>query len=402
MDRAAVRERASYRAVFAVREFRSLWLAMVLSVAGDQLAQVALTILVFDRTRSPFLAALTYATSYVPTFVGGLLLSGLADRFPRREVMITCDLIRAGLVAVMAMPGMPLPALVALLFATTMLEAPFRSARTALYPEILTADEFVLGQAVSMATYQAGQVIGFAAGGAIVGLFGTRASLLADAVTFVLSALLIRATVLRRPAAASPGRRSGGLRELATGARLVFGTAALRTPMLFGWLAAFYVVPEGLATPLAAALRGGPVTVGLILAIGAVGSMSGAIVFSRVVPAGLRRRLMGPLAFTSSALLVLLALRPGLILTLVVLLISRMAGCYQTAASAAFVIATPAEWRGQAFGLAQGGMNLGQGAAWIAAGAAARYAAPASVITIAGIIGAVAALSIALTARTRP
>ncbi len=125
----------------------------------------------------------------------------------------------------------------------------------------------------------------------------------------------------------------------------------------------------------------------------------GTIVSSRVVPAGLRRRLMGPLAFSSSAMLVLLALRPGLILSLAVLLAARLAGCYQTAASVAFVTATPAEWRGQAFGLAQGGMNLGQGAAWVAAGAAARYADPATVIAVAGIAGAVAALAIVLTAR---
>jgi MFS family permease len=80
----------------------------VLSVAGDQLARVALTILVFNVTHSALLAAVTFAVSIVPTFLGGLLLSGLADRFPRRTVMIACDLARAALVAVMAVPGMPL------------------------------------------------------------------------------------------------------------------------------------------------------------------------------------------------------------------------------------------------------------------------------------------------------
>src|SRR5438093_450772 len=48
---------ASYRSVFAVAEFRNLWVAHLLSVAGDQLARVALTVLVFDRTRSAGVAA---------------------------------------------------------------------------------------------------------------------------------------------------------------------------------------------------------------------------------------------------------------------------------------------------------------------------------------------------------
>src|SRR5262249_28302997 len=63
--------------------FRALWLAQVLSVAGDQLARVALTLLVYDRTGSALLAAVTFAASVVPAFLGGVTLSGLADRLPR-------------------------------------------------------------------------------------------------------------------------------------------------------------------------------------------------------------------------------------------------------------------------------------------------------------------------------
>src|ERR1700689_2197493 len=70
----------TYRDVFAVGEFRALWLAQLLSVAGDQLARVALTVLVYDRTRSALLAAVTYAASIIAVFAGGVLLSGLADR----------------------------------------------------------------------------------------------------------------------------------------------------------------------------------------------------------------------------------------------------------------------------------------------------------------------------------
>ena len=89
-------------------EFRALWLAQILSVAGDQLARVALTLLVFDRTGSPLLAAVTFVASVIPIALGGVALSGLADRLPRREVMICCDLGCAALAASMALPGMPI------------------------------------------------------------------------------------------------------------------------------------------------------------------------------------------------------------------------------------------------------------------------------------------------------
>jgi MFS family permease len=184
-------ERATYHDVFAVAEFRALWLAQLLSVTGDQLARVALTVLVYDRTRSALLAAVTYAVTIIPIFAGGILLSGLADRLPRRTVMIGCDAARAALVLVMVIPGIPLPALVVLLFTVTLFTAPFTSARAALYPDILTGDQYVLGTAITMTTFQAAQVAGFAAGGALTGLLGARPCLLADAATFAASALLV-------------------------------------------------------------------------------------------------------------------------------------------------------------------------------------------------------------------
>ena len=98
---------AGYRQVFAVAEFRALWAAQVLSVGGDQLARVALTVLVYAHTGSTLLAAAAYAASIAPQFLGGLLLSGLADRWPRRGIMIACDLGRIPLALLMALPGMP-------------------------------------------------------------------------------------------------------------------------------------------------------------------------------------------------------------------------------------------------------------------------------------------------------
>ena len=166
--------KTTFRDVFAVAEFRALWLAQLLSVIGDQLARVALTVLVYDRTRSALLAAITFVASIVPTFVGGVTLAWLADRYPRRAVMIACDLARCALVLVMAIPGMPLAALVALLFLVTLVGAPFTSARAAIYPDVLAGDRYVMGTAVTLTTYQFAQVLGFAAGGAVVGFFGTQ------------------------------------------------------------------------------------------------------------------------------------------------------------------------------------------------------------------------------------
>src|SRR6476659_8956990 len=192
----------TFRDVFAVAEFRALWAAQLLSVIGDQLARVALTVLVYDRTRSALLAAITFVASIVPTFIGGVTLAWLADRYPRRGVMIACDLVRCALVLIMAIPGMPLAGMVTLLFLVTLVGAPFTSARAAIYPDVLTGDRYVTGTAVTLTTYQFAQVLGFAAGGAVVGFFGTHLSLIVDAATFAASALIIQAWIRSRPAPA--------------------------------------------------------------------------------------------------------------------------------------------------------------------------------------------------------
>jgi MFS family permease len=391
---AGTAERATYREVFAVAEFRALWLAQLLSVAGDQLAKVAVTVLVYDRTHSALLAAVTFAVSFVPAFFGGLTLSGLADRLPRRTVMIACDVARLVLVLAMALPGVPLAVLVALLFVVTMLGTPFTSARAAIFPDVLASDRYVLGTAVTLTTFQLAQVIGFAAGGAVVGFFGARPALIADAATFAASALLVWFWVQRRPAGRTGDARAAPVADLMAGIRLVFTRRDLRTLMLFGWLAAFYNAPEGVAAPFARQLHAGATGVGLLLAAGPAGYTLGAAAFGRFVPPAERQRLMAPLAAGCCLILALIALRPALPVALLVLAASGACSSFQVAANSGFVMAAPPAQRSQAFGLATGGMSLGQGVAMIAAGAAAQHFPPSAVIACSGALGALAVAAI--------
>jgi Major Facilitator Superfamily len=394
---------AGYGDVFAVAEFRSLWAAQVLSVGGDQLARVALTVLVYAHTGSTLLAAVAYAASIAPQFLGGLLLSGLADRWPRRGIMIACDLGRVPLALLMVLPGMPTAALIGLLCAVTALGAPFGSARAAIVPDILGDERFPLGTAVMMTTYQAAQVAGFLVGGAVVGFLGARTAICADAGTFLASAAIVAFGVHRRPAAAraatadgegAAGSDTGGDGLLAA-VRFVLGTRAVRVPMLLGWLSAAYNVPEGIAVPLARAAGGGPVAASALMAAPALGAALGAMALARLAPPALRERLTTPLAFGACAALIAVILRPGLAGLLVILLAAGLCDSYQVGANAAFVAAVPAARRSQAFGLAMGGMQLGQGLAMIVAGAAAAHAGPWLVITVAGALGAAASLMVA-------
>ncbi len=380
-----------------MREFRVLWSSVILSTAGDRLALVALTLLVFDRTRSPLLAAAVYAVGYVPWVIGGLFLAELADRYPRRTVMVICDASRAVLVAVMVLPHVPIGVLVALLFAATMFAPPFDSAKASITPDILAGERYVLGTAVLQTTLLAGEVLGAVGGGVAVAFIGVRSSLAIDAVTFVLSGLLVGLGLHARPAAARPESVGPSpLARMRDGFRLVFGDRELSTLLLFGWLIALYTVPAGIAAPYAARLGGGPIATGAIIACTALGTMLALPVFTRFVRPRQRINVMGPLAILTCGSLIPIGLRPNLAVSLVILLLSAAFGVYQVAANTAFVMRVPPQRRAQAFGIANMGVIVGQGAAYVAAGAVAEVVTPAAVIAVAGGLGAVVAFVLTL------
>jgi MFS family permease len=387
---------ASYGEVFAVREFRGLWAAQVLSYAGDQFAQVAIAILVYQQTHSPFLTALAYAFTYLPPIIGGPFLSGLADFIPRRQVMIACDIVRAALVGLMAIPAIPLPVLCALLFCTVLIGAPFSSARTALLPDVLPGDKFVLGSAIGNMTFQACQVLGFITGAAVVVAINPYRTLGLDAVTFALSALIIMFWTRQRPAArATLSNRPSLWAITRDGASLVFGNRTLRTLVLFGWLAGFYVLPEGLAAPYAHSLGGGTMTVGLLMAAMPVGMVISALVLGRLVRPSSRLRIMGWLAILACAPLIGCAADPPLGVVLALWMLSGLGSGYQLAAASAFVQTVPDSGRALAFGLAQSGLLAAQGLGILIGGAAAELMGPEAVVALAGAMGLGAAALLA-------
>jgi predicted MFS family arabinose efflux permease len=386
--------RASFRDVFAVSEFRALWTSYVLSAAGDRLALVALALLVYDRTRSPLLAAVTFAAGTLPYVIGALFLSGIADRFPRRRVMVGCDLLRAVLVAAMLLPRMPLDALIVLLYAVTVIQPPFDAARSAILRDVVSGERYALAAAALQSTFRVMIVAGAAAGGLVVAFAGARAALGADVATFAVSAAVLRFGVRARPAAAKSG--TGPLRQLGGGIRTVFGDRALRILLMLGWLAAFYEIPEGIAAPYAGKLGGGPVAAGLLIAASQLGAAVATPVFTKRIGPLTRMKWMGPMAVCSCAVLLVVILRPGLVASMAIFALSNAFAMYQIAANTAFVERVPNERRAQAFGLANAGLLLGQGAGFALAGAVAEVVPPSTVIALSGGLGVLVACGLAV------
>ena len=378
-----------------VPEFRALWAAEIVSVGGDQLARVGLSVVVFGRTGSAAWAAATYAMTFLPALVGGVLLGRLADRHPRRRVMLVCDLLRAVLVALMVVPGAPLPVLCALLVAVVLLAPLHTAAQGALLPEVVPSRVFEAALAVRHVTGQAAQVAGFAVGGLLVATLSPAAALALDAASFVVSALVVRLGVAERPvsdAAAAPAPVPWWV-DARTGLRTVLGDDRRRVLACAAWLVGCFVLPEGLAVPYAGQLGLDTAAAGLLMAADPAGSVVGAWLFTRFVPERVRRRAIGPLAVAAALPLGICGTAPGFGATLVLWGVS---GACATAclvqAQAEFVRVTPADLRGRAIGVAAAGLVGAQGVAMLLGGVVAQVWGARAAVALCGAFGMALAL----------
>lgn len=376
---------ATFRDVFGVRGYRHLFAANVLSLIGDQLTAVALAFTVYALSDSAILAALTFAGSYATWIVAGPLLSVFADRLPRRRILLACDLARAALVLLMAVPGTPVPALVALAFAANLFRPPFQSARAALVPDLLDGDRYTVANGLDNIVAEVTQVAGFALGGVLVMTLSPSGVLLIDAATFVASALLIATGVRRGAAPAASGPRASWAADTVAGVRVVFGSPTLRSYLLLFWLSCLVYGAEGVVAPLAGQYGGGARTGGLLLAAMPAGVAIGGVLLTRFVPPAVRQRVMLPLALISCAALIPVLAVPPLPVVLVLLFLSGLAGSFSIPLNAMFGREVPASHRARAFGVAMSGLCAVQGLAMVAAGAAAERFAPTTVVAAAGV-----------------
>lgn len=392
---------ATFREVFASREYRFLFGAAQLSWFGDYLAKAAVTALVYQQTQSVTQSAAAFALSYLPWLAGGPVLAAMAERRRFRPVMITCDIARAGLMCLAALPGLPVPLILALLFATAMANPPFQAARSAVLPQLLTGDRYVVGLSLQASVTQAAQLCGYLAGAALAPFY-PRLALLLNGLTFAVSALLIRYGLGDRRPVGDLGERKHLAAETIDGFRMVFGTRVLRAiaVVVFSSML-FTIVPEGLAAAWAADLAKSDAQrgwiQGMIMIAAPAGVILGGLIIGRLVRPDLRRRLIVPFVILAPLSLVPALAKPGVAVLVLMALVCgfAMAGL-MPAANGLFVQALPAGYRARAFGVMQGGMQVTQGGAVLVTGLLAdRFSIP-TVVGTWSLMGVVLLLLVAL------
>lgn len=371
---------------------------------GDQLAKVAVAVLVFRRTNSAALAATTYALTLLPDLIAGPWLSPLADRYPRRTVMVACSVVQAMLAAIMAIRGLPLPIVALAVIGITAGQAPFKAAQSATLPAMLPALRVEGAQARLAVIREAGQLVGLAGAGAVVGTVGPTWAILADALSFLVVAVVLRIGVLARPAAMI-AKAKGAPRRAAI--RLMRRSPLMRMMTWLRLLSALTILPDAVVVPLVGQLGSPTWVIGPFLAADCVGFIVGAAWVDRL-PADEKPGAMVPLAMVSLGALApfvllaahwsahwVVALIAGLLL-----MVSGVGAAFLPLTTALISKLAPDQIRGAVVGLGRTVVRAGQGLSAVLAGVFAQWVGSAAlVIGIGGFIGVAGTLLVALRGR---
>ncbi|WP_026275290.1 MFS transporter [Salinispora tropica] len=388
----------TFRDVFAVAEFRVLFGSYSVFMIGETVKMLALSVLIYERTGSGLLAALAYVTGFLPHAVGGVFLLALADRWPPRLLIVGYDLFRLATVVVLAL-GVLSPAAMLGLVAVVGLLAPVSSAaRSALLPEVLQGDAYVLGRSVLTIAAGGTQVAGFALGGLLLGLVGPYGALWLTAATCLLAALLARVGLA--PRAPRVGGATGSavtgnaIGETWRVNRALLADRRVRGLLLAQWIPGSLLVgAEGVAVPYAAGLDA-EASAGILLMAAAFGMLVGDLLVGRFVAPARREALTPWLALLLGVPMLAFVTRPGLWSAAALLTIATAGFSYQLGLARRFLDAVPESRRGQAFGLLGTGLMAVQGLAAAAGGALTELVTPGIVMALAGVASLAATVTL--------
>jgi predicted MFS family arabinose efflux permease len=181
--------------------FRRLWVAQIVSEIGDWFYTLSIYTLLLQLTGHAGSVALALVLQVIPQTLAGPTAGVVNDRIKRKHVMIAADLIRCVVVLMMllvrsaSMVWLVYP----LLLAETTMAAFFEPARSAVIPNIAASEEVLVANTLSSATWSVNLLIGASVGGVVAAFLGRNAAFILNALSFLISALLIGGMHFREP-----------------------------------------------------------------------------------------------------------------------------------------------------------------------------------------------------------
>ncbi|MCZ7477268.1 MULTISPECIES: MFS transporter [unclassified Micromonospora] len=377
----------TYAELFAVREFRNLFLANCAGIAAHTTSALALGALTYASTGSALLTALSMFGAPLAGVLGSLTLLSAADSVPPRRAMAFAALLATAGAALQAVPGLPLWARFAIIFANAYVGSVAAGAKWALLTDIVPVNAYVLARATMNTSVGVMQIAGFGLAGVLLVWLSPYQVFLLALVLRAVSAAVGWFGLTERPARTS--ERVTVARTLRVN-RVLWADPGRRSLLLNLWVPGGLIVGcEALFVPYAADRAG------FLLAAAALGMLAGDVVVGRFLSPALRERWIHPLRVLLPLPYLLILLSPPLPVAVAVALVASVGYASTLPMQERLIAHSPSEARGQVLGLHGNGMLAAQAVCAALAGALADLTTPAHAVAV---LAAVAlAVTVALT-----
>lgn len=288
------------------RDFARLWAATTVSMLGSFITRTALpfaAILVLGAGAGE--VAILRSGELIAGLTVGLVAGAWVDRLRRRPILVWADLGRAVLLGTIpvafAFNALTLAQLVVVAFGAAILTTFFDTADRAFLPTVIGRDRLVDANATLTGSSSAAEFVGFGVGGWLIQLLTAPVAIAIDAVSFVVSAVLIRSIRVVEPPASPTDGETRVMREIREGLRLTLRDPVLRPLALAdAAVAGFWGVFGAVYLVFATDIGFQPGVIGLVAAIGGASSLVGAAVAGRAVRRlGVARLLLGAMVLVT-------------------------------------------------------------------------------------------------------
>ncbi|WP_432476864.1 hypothetical protein [Nocardioides sp. GXQ0305] len=352
----------TYRELFGVAEFRTLFVTQCLTMAAGATSGLALGTIVHAETGSAVLTGLSMFGGPLAALLASGFVLAASDTMRPRQALVLAACVVAVADLLQAVPGLPWPARFGLLAVMWLVLSTAAGAGMALMADILPREAFVLGRSTLNIAVGSMQVVAYGVGGLLLLALSPGQLFLVAAGCSLLAALLLRTRLGDRAARAS-GPVVRRTREVN---RRLLGSRVLRPLYLSSWVPNGLIVGcEALYIPFAGQQAG------YLFAATAAGMLAGDVVVGRFVPHDVRDRLVNPLRFLLAAPFLLFWFEPSIGVAMALGLVAAVGYADSLPLQERMVAHTPDDTLGQMMGLRGAGLRVGQAVGALLAGTTA-------------------------------
>ncbi|OGG19314.1 hypothetical protein A3D78_05440 [Candidatus Gottesmanbacteria bacterium RIFCSPHIGHO2_02_FULL_39_14] len=268
---------------FKIRDFRLLWLGLLISRIGSEMQVVAVSWQVYLLTGSAFSLGIIGLARFLPVLFFSLIGGVAADRYDRRKVMLFSQIAMAFFSVVLAITtwnGTVSASVIYLMIAANSLASVFDTpARQSIVPLLVPKKQFVNAISLTTTMWHAAIVLGPTISGFTIASLGIASVYIINAVSFIAS--IISLLLLKRGGREVATRTSFSLTDITEGLSFVFKTPLMISSMLLDFFATFFSSATVLLPIFAKdILQVGPQGLGILYAAPSIGAISGGLLIS--------------------------------------------------------------------------------------------------------------------------